>query len=81
MGVEDHGLGRQLVRLRWWPRGAPVGLLLAVVFAALSAGAALDGAWAACAVLAAIPAALAFRAFRECAGAMGALKQAQASQR
>jgi hypothetical protein len=81
MGVEDHGLGRQLVRFRWWPRGAPVGVVLAVLFAMLSAGAALDGAWAASAVLAAIPAALAFSAFRECAAAMGAVKQAQKSQR
>jgi GT2 family glycosyltransferase len=81
MGVEDHALGRQLVRFRSWPRFAPAGLWLAVLFAALGAGAALDDAWAACAVLAALPVALALRAFQECAAAMGAIAQALENQR
>jgi GT2 family glycosyltransferase len=42
MGVEDHALGRQLVRLRWWPRCALARLWLAVPFAALGAGAGHD---------------------------------------
>jgi GT2 family glycosyltransferase len=81
IGVEDHALGRQLVRFRWWPRCAPAALLPAVLFAALAAGAALDGAWAACAVLAAVPVALALRALQECTAAMGAVARALESQK
>jgi GT2 family glycosyltransferase len=81
MGVEPHSLGRQLVRFRWWPHCAPAGLLSAVLFSALAAGAALDGAWAACAVLAAVPVVLALRASQECAAAMGAIARALESER
>ena len=55
LGVEDHALNRQLVRVRLWPRCAPTGFCLAVLFSALCVGAARDGAWAATAVLAAVP--------------------------
>jgi GT2 family glycosyltransferase len=81
MGVEDHPLGKQLVRFRWWPRYAPVAGWPAVLFAALAAGAAHDGAWAACVLLAAVPLALAFRAVHECATATGAVARALESQR
>jgi GT2 family glycosyltransferase len=81
MGVEDHALGKQLVRFRCWPRCRPAGLWVAVLFAALSAGAAFDHAWAAYAVLAGISVGLALRAFQECAAAMGAIAQALESQR
>jgi O-antigen biosynthesis protein len=81
MGLEDHALGKQLVRFRCWPRCALGGLLPAVLFAALATGAALDGAWAACAVLAAVPLALALRALQECTAAMGALARALESER
>jgi GT2 family glycosyltransferase len=81
MGVEDHALGRQLVRFHSWPRFAPAGLWLTVLFAALSAGAALDGAAVAGVVLAAIPIALVLRAFLDCAAAMGAIAQALEPQR
>jgi GT2 family glycosyltransferase len=76
MGVEDHALGRQLVRVRWWPHLAPIGLWLAIPFAALAVGAALDGAIAASALLAAVPVALAARAFQECAVATAAIAEA-----
>jgi GT2 family glycosyltransferase len=81
MGVEDHALGRQLVRLRWWPRCAPGGLSAAALFAALAAVAALDGAWAACGVLAAVPLELALRALQECTAAMDALARALENER
>ncbi len=81
MGIEDHALGRQLIRFRWWPRYAPAGLWLAVPFAALGAGAGLDEAWAACAILSAVPVAVAFRAIQESAAAMGAIAQALEHQR
>jgi len=76
MGVEDHALGKQLVRFRWWPRCSWAGLGPAVVFAAIGAGAALDGAWPAFAVLAAVPVALALRALQECSTATGAVARA-----
>lgn len=76
MGVEDHALGRQLVRVRWWPRFAPTGLWLVILSGALAVGAALDGAFAASALLAAVPIALAARAFQECAVATGATAEA-----
>ena len=76
MGVEEHALGRQLVRFRSWPRCATEWLFLAVIFAALGAWAAFDGAWVACALLAAVPIALALRTLLECAAAMGAITRA-----
>jgi O-antigen biosynthesis protein len=76
MGLEDHALGMQLVRFRWWPRCAPAGLSLTVLFLGLGAWAALDEAWVACGVLSAIAVALALRALQECATAMGAIAQA-----
>ena len=48
MASEDHDAGKQLVRFRTWPICAPMGLVLTLVFSALSTGAALDQAWLAC---------------------------------
>ncbi len=47
MAVEEHGAGRQLIRVRVWPAGSPGGLVPALVFGSLALGAtlaALDGA-------------------------------------
>jgi GT2 family glycosyltransferase len=81
MGIEEHALGTQLIRFRWWPRYAPAGLWLAFPFTALGAGAALEEAWAACAILSAVPVAVALRAIQESAAAMGAIAQALEHQR
>jgi hypothetical protein len=51
MAVEEHGGGRQLVRVRVWPRFSIDGLLLAVALVGLSLGAGLDRALAATVVL------------------------------
>ncbi|HEV2751899.1 MAG TPA: glycosyltransferase [Gemmatimonadales bacterium] len=51
MGVEEHGGGRQLVRLRCWPDVPVRGPVLSLALAALAVGAAHDHAWAAAAVL------------------------------
>ncbi|HEV2669969.1 MAG TPA: glycosyltransferase, partial [Gemmatimonadales bacterium] len=51
MGVEEHGGGRQLVRLRCWPDIPVRGPLLFITLAALALGAAHDYAWAAAALL------------------------------
>jgi GT2 family glycosyltransferase len=73
MAVEEHGGGKQLVRFRAWPRLAPVGLILTLLFAILSAGAALDQAWIASIILDAIALLFLLTMFRECAVTMGAV--------
>jgi GT2 family glycosyltransferase len=73
MGVEEHGAGRQLVRLRAWPRPAPAVLALTLVLLLLGAGAAADGAWSAAAVLAGASVALLVRVSNDCAAALAAL--------
>jgi hypothetical protein len=70
IAVEEHGAGRQLLRLRAWPRVAPAGLVVMLLFAALSVGAAFDGAsWVASALLGTGAATLALRMPWECAAA------------
>ncbi len=44
MAVEEHGAGRQFVRVRVWPRCSPVGLALVGLCAVLGAGALAGGA-------------------------------------
>jgi hypothetical protein len=51
MAVKDHGAGTQFVRFRSWPTCSPGAVVLTLLFAALSAGAALDHAWAAATIL------------------------------
>ena len=76
MAVEEHGGGRQLVRLRAWPTCSPAALVLSLGLGALCAGAATQGAWAASLVLGA-SALLSFaRTSLECARAMGTLLRA-----
>jgi len=76
MGLENHALDKQLVRLRWWPRFSSAGVSVAVLFAAPSVWAGLEGAWAASAFLATAPLAIALRTFEDCAAAMGAIAHA-----
>jgi hypothetical protein len=73
MAVEDHGSGRQLVRVRCWPRCLERGVVAAVGFGSLAEGAALDGAWTVAAILAAGFAVVAIRALLESGRAMAAL--------
>ncbi|HUS16674.1 MAG TPA: hypothetical protein VM536_16890, partial [Chloroflexia bacterium] len=70
VAVEDHGAGRQLVRVRVWPRcGPPMGV--AISFAALSGWAMADGAWPVAALLGGLAVLLVLRSLQECAAAMG----------
>jgi hypothetical protein len=66
VAVEDHGGGKQLVRVRWWPSAAPTVLALVVALGALSLAATLDGAGAAAAILGVVAGGLALRAGRQC---------------
>src|SRR5439155_1319237 len=52
--LEYHGDGRQLLRIRSWPRCSAPAVVLTLTFAALSAGAAADHAWDACFALGAV---------------------------
>ena len=71
--VEEHGLGRQLVRFRIWPRPSVAGVTLGAFFAILAAGAAWDRAWAGAAILGLIALMIAAGIVEQCAAAMAAL--------
>jgi len=79
IAVEYHGDGRQLLRVRSWPRCSLTAAALTLVFAGLSLGAGHDGYWAACAALGGITLLLALRVVNECAAAtdafLGAVKE------
>ncbi|PYK99371.1 MAG: glycosyl transferase [Verrucomicrobia bacterium] len=72
IAVEYHGDGRQLLRIRSWPRCSLGGMALTVLFAALSVGAVQDQAWYAGLALGAVTLLLASRAVHECAAATAA---------
>ena len=76
MGVEEHGQGRQMVRVRLWPRAAGAGLGAVVILAGLAAAALLDGAGTASAMLALAAVALGARIAWECGTALRALGDA-----
>ena len=73
MAVEEHGMGRQLVRFRVWPKPSAGAIALVVLFCGFSTGAALHRAWAGAAILAAMAMIVAARGLQECAAATGAL--------
>jgi GT2 family glycosyltransferase len=70
MAIEEHGGGKQLVRIRLWPRFSALGLGLTFVCAVLSALEAIDQEWLAAAIMGTIAILLAIRAFGDCAAAM-----------
>jgi glycosyltransferase involved in cell wall biosynthesis len=70
--VEYHGDGRQLLRIRSWPRCSAAAVALGLAFAALSVGAAHDRAWDACFALGAVALLVASRTIHECAAATAA---------
>jgi GT2 family glycosyltransferase len=74
MLIEEHGAGRQLLRFRIGPSlkfSAPV--LAATLLFALGLGAALQGAWVACAILGGVAFLLAVGVFQSYAAAMAAV--------
>jgi GT2 family glycosyltransferase len=76
MAVEEHGAGRQLVRVRWWPRCSSPGLMLFGVVAGLSAWAAVDHAGTVLILFGLVAGLLAIRALHEFAGAAAAARSA-----
>jgi hypothetical protein len=76
MAVEDHGAGTQFVRFHLWPRFSSVAVVLALLFALLSAEAVEDQAWTAAAILGTVTVLLMLRTLQECAGATAAILRA-----
>jgi GT2 family glycosyltransferase len=76
VALENHGSGRQLLRVRSWSRCSLIGLLLIGCFGALALSAALDGMLTACAVLGLISLLLLLRMIQECAFGTAAFLQA-----
>lgn len=76
LGAESHGSGRQLLRIRCWPRCSWIGGVLTAVLAALILQTASDGAWIECGALSVALVALASRIIYECAFSTGAFLSA-----
>jgi hypothetical protein len=76
MAIEEHGAGRQLVRLRSWPRYARGAILVSLGLAGLSGGAALDSAWAVSLALGAMALVPIFYMTEACAAAAAAVHHA-----
>ncbi len=74
--IEEHGGGKQLVRVRFWPRIWLPGLAIAPILIALSATAALSLVWLVCAVLALAATVPLLLAFRDCAAATAVIQKA-----
>jgi len=76
LAIEDHGSGRQLVRLRSWPRMSRPGQALLLVFAALGGLAFGFGSWGAGVVLCGVAASVLLRSIIECGSATATYQEA-----
>jgi GT2 family glycosyltransferase len=76
IAVEEHGGGKQLVRLRAWARGSGLKIALSCLLAGLAGMAAIEQAWAASVVLGAGAALCALRIGLDCASATAAYLRA-----
>ena len=76
MALEEHGAGRQLARLRVWPRYSPLGVALTASFTLLSVWAGLDGASLASRMLATAAGLLLVASVKECGLGMAACRSA-----
>jgi len=75
MAIEEHGAGRQLVRLRAWPRSSASVIVVAALALALSVGAGQAQAWLPCAVLAAFAGLVALGAVHDSGAAVAAVER------
>jgi glycosyltransferase involved in cell wall biosynthesis len=67
LGAENHSSGRQLLRVRCWPRCSFLAGAFSVCFGTLAFAAAVDGAVGTCALLGSVASALILRTVQECA--------------
>ncbi|MCE5333526.1 MAG: glycosyltransferase [Desulfobacteraceae bacterium] len=73
MAVEEHGGGKQFIRVKSWPRCTPAGIFLTLLFAGLGAAAAAAQAWVACGMLNGIAIAFMIWVIIECSSAMATM--------
>ncbi len=71
MATEEHGGGKQMIRLRSWPRISAFGIGLTLVLAILTVFAAVDQSWYAYLILGVLSSATAIRSIGDCAVATG----------
>lgn len=76
LAIEEHGAGRQFVRLRAWPKVSPLGLASPITLFALASWGTLQHAWIAGLVLGGMALLLTLRVFQECGAAMAAVQLA-----
>ena len=74
--VEDYGAGKQLVRVRVWPRWPLPMLVLCLANGLIAGGAARDGAWLATVLFGGLGLGLLFTTITEWGGAMAAVQRA-----
>ena len=79
MGVEDHPGGKQLVRVRWWPKVPVRGPILALAFAGLTAVAANAQLWTAAGLLGVGALLPAIHIVEQCMAAMATIGSAVAT--
>ncbi len=76
MATEEHGGGRQLVRIRWWPRLSWPVLAMCGTLIACTVAAGLAGAWVVAAAFGIASTMLAASATGQCSAAAGAIQAA-----
>ncbi|MEP6508029.1 MAG: glycosyltransferase [Gemmatimonadales bacterium] len=76
LAIEEHGQGRQLARFKFWPLFSPTAVGVATVTALLSATALAQGNLVAGIGMGIAFLVLAIRSLKECASAMGAVREA-----
>lgn len=73
LAIEEHGGGRQLARVKMWPRFSRSAGVVAGLAALLAAAAAFEREWITAVVLAGVFAVIGIRAVQECASCMRAV--------
>ena len=73
MAVEEHGGGKQFIRVKTWPHCTSGGIFITLLFAALGAAAAASQAWLTCGILNGIAITFMMRVLVECSSAMASV--------
>jgi hypothetical protein len=79
LGIEEHGTGRQLIRVRLWPRAARLTLVVLWTLGSALVLSAAARAWLVCGVILLTGVVLALSAFNESEGSVSALAAALGS--
>ncbi len=76
MAVEEHGMGRQLVRIRWWLSPSPAGPALALLLGGIAVAAGSRGVWIPSAAFGVAAVWAAWRAAIDCGSAAAVIRAA-----